>query len=187
MREPSGLNEAATTAPVSPLSSSATAPVRASEISTLPSSQTVRMREPSGLNDALRTPLFHWEFEQDGARSRVPDLRRRRSVLISGGDASGEDAGAVGAERRASHHALLPDEIERGRARPRVPDLRRPVDTTGGDERGVGAERRTCHFARVPIELEQELARARVPDLRRPFHAAGDDAGAVGAERAPKP
>ena len=85
-------------------------PVRASHTFAVLSKLPVTMRVPSGLNDTLHIACVPSEFEQGGARPRVPDLRRPVET-------SGDDAGAVGAERHAVHRARVPFEFERGGAR----------------------------------------------------------------------
>ncbi len=123
-----------------------------------------------------------FEFERGGARPRIPNLHSPVAT-------DGEDAGAVGAERRAPR-PLVYWEFEQGGARPRVPDLRRrrSVLTVGGeaagdDARAVRAERHAPNKALVPDEIERGRARPRVPDHRRPVVASGGDERGVGAEQ----
>ena len=49
------------------------------------------------------------------------------------------------------HLARVPLQFQQGRARPGVPQLRRPVPTAGDDARAVRAERHASHPARVPL------------------------------------
>ena len=104
MRLPSGLNAALHTASSWPLSGSPIGlPLSASQTRAVLSEDAVTMRLPSGLNAALITQsLMAFERLADRlAGLGVPDARRlvRRR---------GDDALAVGAERRAPHSASWP-------------------------------------------------------------------------------
>src|SRR5712672_3551266 len=109
-----------------------------------------------------------------GKNSQQP----RRVVLRRG-----DDALAVGAERRAPHsirmaHERLADLL----AALGVPQPRRVVGRRGDDALAVGAERRALHTLRVARErLADLLAALGVPQPRRFVGRRGDDALAVGA------
>ena len=111
-----------------------------------------------------------------GKTSQMP----RRLVLRRG-----DDALAVGAERRASTIAIMASERLADRlAGRRVPDPRRLVRRCGDDALAVGAERRAVTVALWPLSGSPiGLPRRGVPDARRLVPRCGDDAPAVRAER----
>ena len=79
------------------------------------------------------------------AGRRVPDARR---LVVRRGD----DALAVGAERRAPHNIFMAFERLADRLAGRgVPDPRRLVIRRGDDALAVGAERRATHSASWPL------------------------------------
>ncbi len=129
------------------------------------------MREPSGLNAAEPTESgVAPEREDLGAAPRVPDLRRAV-------EAPGDDARAVGAERRRARRSPVCPEREDLGAAPGVPDLRRLVLARGDDARAVGAERRRADGIGVPLERHQ-VGMAEAMDIT-PLPAAEVGPGAV--------
>src|SRR5690349_12113734 len=75
--------------------------------------------------------------------SSIPDPR---GVIIAGGD----DAGPVGAERRAVYRAAMLERGQQGLARGCVPDPRGVVIAGGDDAGPVGAEHRAVHLTAMP-------------------------------------
>ncbi len=115
MRAPSGENAALSTHSWCPRRAAISAPVAASQRRAVRSSEAVTMRAPSGENAALsHPPLVPAQGGDLGAGGGVPDAGR----AVAGG---GDDAGAVGRERGASHPAPRARAGRRSRRRWRRP------------------------------------------------------------------
>ena len=161
MRLPSGLNAALITASSWPVSGSPIGlPVSASHTRAVLSQDAVTMRLPSGLNAALITALV-MALERLADRLAGRGVPQPRRLVLRRGD----DALAVGAERRARHRILMAFERLADRlAGLGVPDPRRLVRRRGDDALAVGAERRAQHLILVAFErLADRLAASRRP------------------------
>ncbi len=142
---------------VCPFSSSRGVPVRASHTFAVWSPLPVTMRVPSGLNATLITPARVPLESSRAVPVRASHTFAVRSPLpVTIRVPSGLNATLITAP-------VCPFELEQGRARPRVPHLRRPVIAAGDDARAVRAERHAAHRARVPFELEQGRPRSARP------------------------
>ena len=176
MRAPSGENAALCTALSCPRRAAISAPVAASQMRAVRSTEAVTMRAPSGENAALRTrPLVPAQGGDLGAGGGVPDAGR---AVVGGGD----DAGAVGRERGAPHPLSCPRRAAISAAGGGVPDAGRAVIGGGDDAGAVGRERGAPHPILVPAQGGDLGAGGGVPDAGRAVVGGGDDAGAVGRE-----
>ena len=116
--------------------------------------------------------------------SKPPPLGKKEQAQRAA-EGRGDDALAVGAERRAHHTFRMAFERLADRlAGLGVPQPRRLVRRRGDDALAVGAERRALTLSVMACErLADRLAGLGVPQPRRLVRRRGDDALAVGAER----